>query len=115
VVRVSLTWSHPEFHPALWSNALGASMPAPEGDVTLGIAQVMLPERPGGLVEVRLEPQDLDRAARLGAKAVLTVVWSENRDSETIVKKEVTFARGGPSALKFTVDQGRVEALEVAK
>ena len=32
---VSLVWSHPEFHPVLWSNALGAPMPAPEGDVTL--------------------------------------------------------------------------------
>ena len=34
-VRVVLTWSHPEFHPTLWTNALGSLMPAPEGDVTL--------------------------------------------------------------------------------
>ena len=114
-VRVSLTWSHPELHPALWSNALGAPMPAPEGDVTLGISQVMMPDRAGGMVEVRLDPQDLDRAARLGAKAVLTVVFGENKEGETIVRKEVSFTRGGSPVLKFQVEGGRVDGPEGAK
>ncbi|HEY4118390.1 MAG TPA: tetratricopeptide repeat protein, partial [Byssovorax sp.] len=43
--RATLTWSHPELHASLWSNALGSPMPAPEGDVTLGVAQVLLPPR----------------------------------------------------------------------
>ena len=86
-------------------------MPAPEGDVTLGIAQVMLPDRAGGLVEVRVDPQDLERAARLGAKGLLTVVFSENQDSEIILRKEVSFTRAGPSTLRFRVESGHVDDL----
>jgi hypothetical protein len=41
-----LTWSHPELHPSLWTNALGTAMPAPDGDITLGVAQAIVPERP---------------------------------------------------------------------
>lgn len=108
-VRVSLVWSHPEFHPALWSNALGSPMPAPEGDVTLGIAQVMLPDRPGGIVEVRLDPEDLDRARRLGAKAILTVVFGENRDGEVIVRREISFGAKDGSTKRFHVESGRVD------
>ncbi len=110
-VRVSLTWSHPEFHPTLWSNALGAPMPAPEGDVTLGIAQVMLPDHPGGVVEVRVDPQDLDRAARLGAKGQLTIIFGENQESEIVLRKEVGFTKAGPSTLRFKVESGHVDDL----
>jgi Ca-activated chloride channel family protein len=108
-VRVTLTWAHPELHPVLWSNALGAPMPAPEGDVTLGIAQVMLPDKPGQMVEIRLEPQDLDRARRLGAKAVLTAVFGENKDTEVVVRREIVFAKGDPATKKLHVEGGKVE------
>lgn len=107
-VRVSLTWSHPEFHPSLWTNALGTEMPAPEGDVTLGIAQALMPLRPDAKVWVRLEPEDVAHAARLGAQATLTVVFEEGEEKETIVKLPVQFARDGKPARVFAIAQGEV-------
>jgi Ca-activated chloride channel family protein len=106
--RVALTWSHPELHPTLWSNALGAAMPAPDGDVTLGIAQVMLPTRPDAFVEVRIEADELEHAARLGATATLTVVFDEAGEGEKIVKRDVVFARDGRAVRKFAVASGEV-------
>jgi len=111
--RVSLTWSHPEFHPSLWTNALGTEMPAPEGDVTLGIAQAVMPLRPDAKVWVRLEPEDVAHAARLGAEAVLTVVFDEGEESEVIVKLPVRFTRDGKAARVFGISQGEVREVEL--
>lgn len=102
-VRVSLTWSHPELHPSLWTNALGTPMPAPDGDVTLGVAQAVVPERPDSFVEVRLEPGDLAHAARLGATAELTIVFDELGKGEKIVRKRIKFERGGPPTKRFAL------------
>ncbi len=107
-VRVSLTWAHPELHPTLWSNALGSDMPAPEGDVAEGIAQVRVPRRAGIHVQVRIEPEELARTARLGAQAVLTVVFDELGKDEKIVKLPVKFERGGSSTLTFDISDGEV-------
>ncbi|HZF56444.1 MAG TPA: VIT domain-containing protein [Polyangiaceae bacterium] len=107
-IRAALTWSHPELHPTLWSNALGAPMPAPEGDVTLGIAQAILPSRGDAFVEVRLEPDEVDHAARLGAAATLTVVFDEAGEGEKIVKRQVVFVRGGRAVQRFAVSGGEV-------
>ncbi len=100
-VRVSLTWSHPELHPSLWTNALGTPMPAPDGDITLGVSQAIVPERADSFVEVRLEPTDVAHAARLGATVELTVVFDELGKTEKIVRKRLTFERGGPPAKHF--------------
>jgi Ca-activated chloride channel family protein len=102
-VRVSLTWSHPELHPSLWTNALGTPMPAPDGDVTLGVAQAFVPERPDSYVEVRLEPGDLPHAARLGATAELTVVFDELGKAEKIVRKRIKFAKTDSFTKRFTL------------
>jgi hypothetical protein len=107
-IRVSLTWSHPELHPSLWSNALGTAMPAPDGDVTLGVAQAIVPERGDAYVEVRLEPGDLAHVARLGASAELTVVFDELGKAEKIVRKRVTFPRDGKATQRFTLVGGEV-------
>jgi vault protein inter-alpha-trypsin-like protein len=107
-IRVSLTWSHPELHPSLWTNALGTAMPAPDGDITLGVAQAILPERGDAFVEVRLEPGDVAHAARLGATAELTIVFDELGKSEKIVRKRIQFARGGPGTQRFTLSSGEV-------
>ncbi|HWZ90199.1 MAG TPA: tetratricopeptide repeat protein, partial [Polyangiaceae bacterium] len=107
-VRVALTWLHPEFHPNLWSNALGAPMPASEGDPLLGVAQVKVPDRAGSFVEVRLEPAEVDRMARLGAEAHLTAVFDELGEHERIVDIPVRFQRGGPSSQRFSLVNGEV-------
>ncbi len=109
-VRAVLLWSHPELHPTLWSNALGSMMPAPEGDVTLGVSQVILPRRDGAALEVRLEKRDAEQAARLGAQAVLTVIFDEGKPSEKVVKLPIVFERGGPPTLRF-----RLEGTEVKR
>jgi Ca-activated chloride channel family protein len=108
-VRVSLTWSHPELHPSLWTNALGTPMPAPDGDVTLGVAQAMVPERADSFVEVRLEPADLAHVARLGATAELTVVFDELGKTEKIVRKRVKFSADGTPAQRFTLANKEVQ------
>jgi Ca-activated chloride channel family protein len=107
-VRVTLTWLHPEFHPNLWSNALGAPMPAAEGDALLGVAQVKVPDRPGSFVEVRLEPDEVERMARLGAVAHLTAVFDELGEHERIVDTLVKFERGGPSTQRFSLQNGEL-------
>ena len=101
--RVTLTWAHPELHPSLWSDALGAPMPAPDGDVTLGIAEARVPTRDGVVVEVRLDGDELDHAARLGATATLTVVFAEGEEGEKAVKLPVTFTRNGPVVQRFAL------------
>jgi Ca-activated chloride channel family protein len=108
-VRVSLTWSHPELHPSLWTNALGTPMPAPDGDVTLGVSQAVVPERPDSFVEVRLEPSDLAHVARLGATAELTVVFDELGKNEKIVRKRVKFSKDGKATLHFSLANKEVQ------
>jgi tetratricopeptide (TPR) repeat protein len=102
--RVVLTWSHPELHPTLWSNALGAPMPAPDGDLTLGLAQVLLPAREGLRVEVRIEPDEREHAARLGATATLTAIFDEGEPKVSVVRLPITFARDAAPARRFTVE-----------
>lgn len=118
-IRVTLTWSHPDLHPTLWGNALGAVMPAAEGDPLLGVAQVVLPARPDALVEVRLEPDEVERAARLGAVAVLTVIVKEGKEGERIERTEVRWKRdkeagkGGPNVVRVEGLGGALRVTEV--
>lgn len=107
-IRVSLTWSHPELHPSLWSNALGTTLPAPDGDATLGIAQARIPERADAFVEVRIEPSDLAHVVRLGATAELTVVFDELGKSEKIVRKQLRF-EPGRSTQRFALASREVQ------
>jgi Ca-activated chloride channel family protein len=113
--RVTLTWSHPELHPVIWSNALGAPMPAREGDVTLGIGQVTMPDRGSAYVEVRIEPDELDHVARLGATAVLTVVFDGAGGSEApkVIKLPVSFARDGKPVRRFAIEGRDVRPIEL--
>jgi len=101
--RVVLIWAHPELHPTLWSNAAGGMMPAPEGDATLGVAQVILPLKPDAAVEVRVEPSEVEHAARLGAEAMLTVIFDEGGAEEKVVVIPVRFAKGGSAVLHYNV------------
>jgi Ca-activated chloride channel family protein len=91
-VRLILTWAHPDLHPELWSSAPGALVPAADGDPLLGVSQTLLPgANAEGLVELRLEPGDAERAARLGAIAVLTAITGEGTTNEKVVRLPITF------------------------
>ncbi len=89
-VRVLVTWSHPELHPSLWTTALGAPMPSPDNFPRFGVAEARIAATPA-VCEIRLEPDDAARAARLGLKAVVTVIRSAGTPGEKIVRQEIGF------------------------
>ena len=101
--RVTLVWSHPDLHPTLWTNALGAAMPAQEQDATAGVAHAVLPRRDDAFVEVRIDPEDAERAARLGATATLTVILHEGEDTEKIKRVPIKFATGTPPTQRLRI------------
>jgi tetratricopeptide (TPR) repeat protein len=89
--RVILSWAHPELRPALWSNALGSMMPAPDNLPLLGVAQVFVPSTPTPEIELRLDPEDAARAARLELKATVTVLVAEGTPEERLARLDVAF------------------------
>ena len=89
-VRFLVTWSHPELHPSLWTTALGTPMPSPDNFPAFGAAEAKATTQPS-TVELRLEPDDAARAARLGLKAMVTVITGEGTPAEKVVKQEVGF------------------------
>ncbi len=91
-VRFLVTWSHPELHPVLWTSALGAPMPSSDSFPLYGVAEAVLPASPDPGIELRLDPEDAARAARLGAGAVVTALIAEGTSDERIVRLDVGFA-----------------------
>jgi Ca-activated chloride channel family protein len=89
-VRFLVTWAHPELHPVLWTNALGAPMPAQDNFPLYGLAEAVLPAG-SPQIELRLDPEDAARAARLGAHAVVTALVGEGTPAERVVHIEVGF------------------------
>lgn len=102
--RATLVWSHPDLHPTLWSNALGAAMPAPEQDMAAGVAQAVVPRREDAFVEVRIDPEDAERAARLGATATLTVISNEGEAEEKIHRFVVKLGPGPAATQRFRIN-----------
>jgi Ca-activated chloride channel family protein len=88
--HVLVTWSHPELHPSLWTTALGAPMPSPDNFPMFGVAEARIAATPA-VCEIRLEPDDAARAARLGLKAVVTVIRGGGTPAEKIVRQEIGF------------------------
>ncbi|MBK8251604.1 MAG: hypothetical protein IPK82_02920 [Polyangiaceae bacterium] len=101
--RVTLVWSHPDLHPTLWSNALGAAMPAPEQDMAAGVAQAVVPLREDAFVEVRIDPEDAAAAARLGAVATLTIISNEGEANERIRRVTVKFGPEANATQRFDI------------
>ncbi|MDB4944036.1 MAG: hypothetical protein JWP97_3570, partial [Labilithrix sp.] len=89
-VRILLTWAHPELHPSLWTSALGTPMPSPDNFAVHGVAEARLPAGPQ-TAEVRLEPDDAARAARLGLVLLVTVIQGEGTAGEKVVTQPLTF------------------------
>jgi hypothetical protein len=92
-VRFILTWSHPELHPELWSAAAGSLMPTADGNPLLGVAEARMSATTDPFVELHLEHDDAERAARLGAEASLTAIVDEGTDDERIIRQSISFAR----------------------
>jgi Ca-activated chloride channel family protein len=99
-VRILVTWSHPELHPALWTSALGAMMPSPDNYPLYGVAQANVASSPAPGIELDLDPEDAARAARLGVTAVVTAIVNEGLPDERIARLEVGFRGGGGEPLE---------------
>ncbi len=89
-VHVIVTWSHPELHPSLWTTHTGAPMPAPDNFPLFGVAEARMPAGTTK-VELRTDPEEAARAARLGVSAVVTVISGEGGKTPTIARTNVTF------------------------
>jgi len=76
-------------------------MPARDGDPQLGIAEVTL--TPGKELEVRLDPEDAEHAARLGAEVVVTALIDEGGANARAVRLPITFAKDD-RARRFRLD-----------
>jgi len=111
--RVAVVWSHPDLHPTLWSNAMGAALPTTEGDPALGVAQVDGVSRPDGWIELRVDPLEVERVARLGAEIDVLFAIAEGTKDERLIRKKVRFARGGPAELRFSIETG--ESLQATR
>jgi tetratricopeptide (TPR) repeat protein len=97
-VRVVLSWAHPELRPVLWTDSLGSMLPADHNLPLLGVGQAFVPVNSPTRIEVRLDPEDAARAARLGAVATLTVIEAEGGGDERIERRDIRFrdAAGKP-------------------
>jgi Ca-activated chloride channel family protein len=102
-VRVLVTWSHPELHPQLWTNALGTPMPSPDNFPPFGVAEARFSGSPAK-AEIRLDPEDAARAARLGLKAIITVIKGGGTPTESISRQEVGFGTVAAPSSTLTLD-----------
>jgi len=113
-VRFLLTWSHPELHPSLWTTNLDAPAPSPDNFPVFGVAEAKVPASSSVTVELRLDPDDAARAARLGLKAVVTAIVGEGTAEEHVARIDVGFGTvASPSERVKVVFAGgalRVEA-----
>jgi hypothetical protein len=77
-------------------------MPSPDNFPTYGVAEARLA---GGsaTVELRLEPEDAARAARLGLKAVVTAISGHGTAAEKIARQEVGFGTLAAPATRLIV------------
>jgi hypothetical protein len=66
-------------------------MPASDNFPFFGVAEAMVPGAPSISVELRLDPEDAARAARLGARATVTAVTGEGTVDERIARLDVGF------------------------
>ena len=99
--RAFLTWSHPEVHTTLFWGTGATLRPAPEGDPLLGLAAVSFPaKRHDVFVEVRLEPEDAEVAARLDAEATAhRDLWRRDRGRARPSRPDSSPARTHDQAL----------------
>jgi Ca-activated chloride channel family protein len=108
-VRFIVTWSHPELRPALWTSQLGTPMPGPDNFPLFGVAEgVASGTTP--TIELHLDPEDAARAARLGAKVVVTALVDEGAPTERIARMDVGFGGSDVQVVKVMFEGGALRA-----
>jgi tetratricopeptide (TPR) repeat protein len=88
-IRFILTWEHPELRPTLYG--LTASGPVLGRQMSLlGVAE-QLASKQEPRVEVRLDPDDVKRVARLGAEVVLTAIVADGTPEQSSTRMRLRF------------------------
>jgi Ca-activated chloride channel family protein len=105
-VRIALSWSHPDFHPVLWTDALGAMMPASDGDPMLGISQANVPLSKKTSLELRLDAEEARIAIRFGLQATITAAFNEGSAQERIIRIPIRIFPNFTSPIRFSVSDG---------
>ena len=77
-------------------------MPSPDNFPIFGVAEAKTSTAPA-TVELRLEPDDAARAARLGLKAMVTVITGLGTPTEKIIKQEIGFGTLAAPATRLVV------------
>jgi Ca-activated chloride channel family protein len=105
-IRFIMTWEHPELRPVLYGitrdgPVLGRQM------TQLGVAE-QLASKEEPRVELRLDPEDVARVARLGAEVVLTAIVGEGTPEQQAVHQRLRFGdvRHPKSTLRYTFVDG---------
>jgi tetratricopeptide (TPR) repeat protein len=105
-IRFILTWEHPELRPSMYG--LTNSGPVLGHQMSmLGVAeQLAIKEEPR--VELRLDPEDAERVARLGAEAVLTAIIAEGTPGQRATRIRTRFGdlRHPKPTLRFAYVDG---------
>jgi tetratricopeptide (TPR) repeat protein len=88
-IRFILTWEHPELRPTLYG--LTGSGPVLGRQMSLlGVAE-QLASKQESRVEVRLDPDDVKRVARLGAEVVLTAIVADGTPEQSSTRTRLRF------------------------
>ena len=111
-VRFLAIWSHPELHPVLWTATAGGAMPAADSFPLFGVTEAVVPASPTPSIELRLDPEDAERAARLGARAVVTALVEEGTPAEHVARLDIGFGDAAHPTLdvRITLDHGALRA-----
>ncbi|HMA92215.1 MAG TPA: VIT domain-containing protein [Polyangiaceae bacterium] len=89
-IRFVLTWEHPELHPSLHGVVnSGALLGNPI--TQFGIAERTEDAKGDPRVEVRIDPEDAARVARLGAEAVLTAIVAAGTADQHTARAKMRF------------------------
>ncbi len=89
-----------------------AGTPAQDSFPLFGVAEAVVPASPTPTIELRLDPEDAERAARMGAHAVVTALVDEGAPTERIVRLDVGFGDAAHPIvdLKVVLDNGALRA-----
>ena len=78
-------------------------MPSPDNFLPYGVAEAKFNGSPAK-AEIRLDPEDAARAARLQVKAIVTVIKGGGTPGETITHQEIAFGTVAAPATISTVN-----------